>query len=319
MSSPQPPPDPQAAQSGLAHTLTVALEVLWPLLALDVLKSSLPSFKAAVAQQVQRHAQASATLATRQYRQQRVAAGVGGGFTPVPADPPTVAQVAQAVDWAVQPLWDSAIPVAALPGAPEETKRVASTAIADAKARLASASEKLVLDTGRDTIVGNVHRDRAAKAWARIPEPDACFFCAMLAARGAVYRSERTASFKTHDHCRCHVEPVFTAYEPSAKIREWQRLYQEHAANAPTGDKLRAFRQAYEGRKVTAGKRGDTPPPKTQSGKAPGRPEPTTRGPEQVRAELTALETNFSRLANDQQREWTNKRIAALRQELGGQ
>jgi hypothetical protein len=319
MSSPQPPPDPQAAQSGLAQTLSDALDVVWALLVLHALRESLPSFKAAVAQQVIRHAQASATLASRQYRQQRVAAGVGGGFTPVPADPPSVDQVAQAVDWAVQPLWDSAIPVAAIPGAPEETKRAASTAIADAKARLAAASEKLVLDTGRDTIVGNVQRDRQAKAWARIPEPDACYFCAMLAARGAVYRSERTASFKTHDRCRCHVEPVFTAYEPSAKVREWQRLYDENAANAPTGDKLRAFRQAYEGREVTAGKPGDTPPPKAQQGKAPGRPEPTPRGPDQIQAELTALENNLPRLANDQQREWTSKRMDTLRAQLGQQ
>jgi hypothetical protein len=178
----QQPPDAQASQAGLAVALGLALAALWPNLDLANLRRDLPAFKAAVAQQVQRYAAASATLAARQYAQQRKAA-VGGGFSPRPADPPPVEQVAQAVDWAVQPLWSADVLTQPLTEA-------GSTAIADAKARLAASSERLVQDTGRNTIIGNVQRDRQAKGWARVPEPGACSFCLMLATRGAVYRSE---------------------------------------------------------------------------------------------------------------------------------
>ncbi|HEU5026582.1 MAG TPA: hypothetical protein VFV01_16825 [Spirillospora sp.] len=252
MSSPQQPPQPaeasQAAQAALAVLVAAAVVKLWPSLDMLHLRRSLPAFKAAVAQEVRRHAQASATLAARQYRADRVRAGVGAGFTAVPADPPSVEQIARSVDWAVQPLWNAAVVDAHSPGAAEEVQQAASTAIADAKARLAASSERLVLNTGRDTLIGNVQRDRKAKGWARVPESNACSFCLMLATRGAVYRSEKTADFRSHDNCRCHVEPVFTAYEPPARVREAEALWVS-STRGKSGNAARiAFRQAVEGR-----------------------------------------------------------------------
>jgi hypothetical protein len=271
MSSPQQPPQPLqqptpdstphvAAQVGLAVLTTDAIERLWPSLDLRNLRNALPAFKAAVAQQVQRSAQASASLAARQYALQRRAAGVSGSFSAVPADPPTVEQIAQSVDWAVQPLWNADVAAHAAAGGtavievPTEVAKVAEeappagSAIADAKARLAAASERLVLDTGRQTVIDNAERDRKAKGWARVPEPGACSFCLMLATRGAVYRSEASGGFKTHDNCRCHVEPVFNAYEPSADVRQAQALWAS-STRGKSGNAARiAFRQAVEGR-----------------------------------------------------------------------
>jgi hypothetical protein len=339
MPSPQqPPPDPQAAQAGLAVALSGAVLALWPSLDLSDLRGSLPAFKAAVALEVRRHALAAATLATRQYRAQRVAAGVSGGYTPVPADPPPVEQVAEAVDWATQPLWnadvvehaaaggttDLAAPEA--PAAPTEAPPGASTAIADAKARLAAATEQQVLDAGRETIVENAQRDRRAKGFARIPEPGACSFCALLATRGAVYKSDSfklaNAQFhglgvaKTHDNCRCHMEPVFSSYEPSAQVREWQATYKRVVIDeGRTGDDaLIAFRQAIEGRPVT-GKKDTGVTAKREAGRVTSKP--GERGPEQIRAELNALVKNQPNLTNDQQREYTQSRISALRKLLG--
>lgn len=351
MSSPQQPAaDPQAQQAGLAIALSGALLALWPSLDLSDLRGSLPAFKAAVAVQVRRHAMASATLAARQYRAQRVLAGVGGGFTPIPASPPPVEQVAQAVDWATQPLWNANVvehaaaggtadkPAAepsgllAEPAAPDtqpaavEDVPDASTAIADAKARLAAATEQQALDAGRQTIIDNAQRDRKAKGFARVPEPGACSFCALLATRGAVYKTDSfklsDAKFhgqgvaKTHDKCRCHMEPVFSSYEPSAQIREWQALYKKVVTDeGHTGDDARiAFRQALEGRPVT-GRTGTGVTAKRESGRTALKP--GERGPEQIRAELDALVKNQPNLTNDQQRQYTRDRIAALRKLLG--
>jgi hypothetical protein len=245
MPSPQPPPpDPQAAQAGLAILVAQAIQALWPSLDLANLRTALPAFKAAVAVEVQRHAQASATLATRQYRQQRVRAGVSGAFTPQPADPPPVEQIAQSVDWAVQPLWNSAVL-----GEPDtEAEQSAGTAVAEAKARLAASSERLVLDTGRSTVIDNAQRDHQAKGWARVPEPNACSWCLMLATRGAVYRTNRrpTSSRTTTvgvTSSRCSPP---TSHRPA--VRHAEALWAS-STRGKSGNAARiAFRQAVEGR-----------------------------------------------------------------------
>jgi hypothetical protein len=243
--------------------VSLAIAKLWPSLDLLHLRQALPAFKAAVAQEVQRHAQASATMAVRQYQRERVAAGIGSGFTPRPADPPPLEQIAKAVDYAVQPLWSAEVLA-------DPTTEAGSTAIADAKARLAASSERLVLDTGRDTITENAAADRKARGWVRIAEPGACYSCALLATRtpgfGSFYQEgsfERSnakfvnhkdvpSDVKTHDHCRCHIEPVFGLYEPTAQVREWQRMYADAkpdpADGPPSKAKQMAWRRAYEGR-----------------------------------------------------------------------
>jgi hypothetical protein len=84
----------------------------------------------------------------------------------------------------VQPLWSPDVLA-------QPVTEAGSTAVADAKARLAAATERLVLDAGQQTIVQNVAADRKARGYARIPEPNACAFCLMLATRGAVYKTDR--------------------------------------------------------------------------------------------------------------------------------
>lgn len=49
----------------------------------------------------------------------------------------------------------------------------------------------------------------AVLGWARVLTGERnCSFCAMLASRGAVYKSEKTAGFEPHDRCDCHPELV---------------------------------------------------------------------------------------------------------------
>lgn len=185
-------------------------------------------FVAYVYQQVKRFGQAAATLAVRQYLTDRAHAGLTRNFRAIPAAPPNLDQVARTMGWATS--------IIDQPGGREQVPD-----------RIITSTERMVLDAGRQTIVDNVQRDRKAKGWARITEPNPCAFCALLATRGAAYRSEQAAEFKTHDHCRCHAEPVFSAYEPSAQVREWQGLYRS-ATRGVHGMKAaqRAWRQAFE-------------------------------------------------------------------------
>lgn len=205
------------------------LEAAFARLDISALKQSLPQYQLLVAAITRRYGLMSARLATLQYESARQAAGVTSKFTVAPQLPPLVAQVGQAVDWATQPLW------------------AAQPDIETTKTNVTGAVNNLVLDAGRQTIIKNVHADPKAKGWARIPEPTACYFCALLATRGDVYKSEKAADFKSHDHCKCHAEPIFNAYEPSAQIRQWQQQYADATRDA-RGMKAKqlAWRHAFE-------------------------------------------------------------------------
>lgn len=218
--------DYQAAQVTLAAALARQVaHALSALLDVSRLKLTLPQLSAAIAALVHRYGQAQALAAVEYYQAARLEAGVAGKFTPVPANPPGLDAVTASVDWATRNLWS-----------PQPD-------VAGAHQAVQAAAEKLTLDTGRDTIIGAVESDRKARRWARVVEPGACYFCIMLAVRGDVY-SEHTADFQTHDHCRCHPAPVFTAYEPSAQVRQWQALWRESTAGTSGKGSVAAFRKA---------------------------------------------------------------------------
>lgn len=113
--------------------------------------------------------------------------------------------------------------------------------------RVAGAASSLVLDGGRQTILEGVAADPAQPRWQRVPSGRACGFCAMLASRGAVYKSRDRAAFKTHDHCSCTPEPAYAG----SRLPEAAQRYRDHWKDATRGlsgtDALNAFRRSLEG------------------------------------------------------------------------
>lgn len=220
-------PSSQAAQAGLLQGgLLPAIFEAYNQLDVTNLGESLPAFTAQVAVLTQRYGAASGTLASRAYLADRAAAGIHSTFTPRIAPLPELAQIGKTVNWAIGPLYS----------AQPDTET--------ARTNLDGSVARLVQNVGRQTIVDSVQADRKARGWAREVEPGACSFCALLATRGAVYRSERSASFSSHDHCRCQPVPVFGAYEPTAQVREWQALYRTSTAGLRGAAARNAFRQA---------------------------------------------------------------------------
>jgi hypothetical protein len=218
--------DHQETQAGLAVLAAREVASAWRLIQLGDLRTTLPRFAAAVAALVQRYGLASASLAADYYDSARAAAGISGRFTVMPADPPGLDQVEAEVGWATRVLWS----------AEPDTE--------SARTMVTGAADRMVLDTGRATISDAVQSDRAARGWARVPEAGCCAFCAMLATRGAVYKTEQTADFRAHDHDRCHIEPVFGQYEPTAQVREWQALWEKSTAGKSGAAARAAFRKA---------------------------------------------------------------------------
>lgn len=235
----------QSGQAALVSLIPALLRQAWPLLDLHNLAATTPAFTAAVRAIVARYGQASAAAALTYYQGERAAASVPGRPATKLAPAPAESVIESAVSWATTDLYG---PV---------------TAEAETKAlqRLDGAIQNLVLDQGRDTIIGAVQQDKYAKGWARVTSPGACSFCVMLALRagaGMLYASKKGANFRAHtpsEHggglCQCHAEPVFTAYEPSARMREAQRLWEDSTKGRSGNDARNAFRQALEGRPVT--------------------------------------------------------------------
>ena len=290
---------PQAAeyqrqQGVLADALGVQVGAAWALLDISALKKTLPVFTAATAALVQRYGSASAGVAADYYDAARAAAGVKGTYTVIPADPAPFGQVEASVSWATKDLW------------------TAEPQVAPAKVLVKGAAERLVLDAGRNTIVDAVRSDRQARGWARVTQPGCCYFCAMLASRGAAYKSQQSASFQAHDHDRCVVEPVFGVYEMTAQAREWQALWRSSTKGLSGKDARNAFRQAMEGREVTAARHAaKRTAPKPGERTVAGRPE------SHVRAELGALEKSVTSPGlTPAARNWQTARIAQLRSGL---
>lgn len=62
---------------------------------------------------------------------------------------------------------------------------------------LGGSLQRLIAGASRDTVSGNVDRERSTGTkvtWARVPQAGCCAFCALLASRGAVYGSEKAAT-----------------------------------------------------------------------------------------------------------------------------
>ena len=121
---------------------------------------------------------------------------------------------------------------------------------------------RMVLDGGRATVLSNVEADGGCIGWARQARSGCCAFCAMLASRGAVYKtrdraatkgfvgaSESAEDRKYHAHCDCQAVPIYStgqALPPNSG--EFKDLWAQSTRGYRAGDKLNAFRRAFEGR-----------------------------------------------------------------------
>lgn len=107
-----------------------------------------------------------------------------------------------------------------------------------AGARQAASAERHAMNAGRGEVWDLASRDRRALGYVRLSRTGTpCGWCAMLLSRGAVYRSEASATYDEgdmyHDNCHCYAEPIFTAeqYEQSSLTalnrkyaEEWPRV-----------------------------------------------------------------------------------------------
>lgn len=216
---------------------------IWPLLDIDNLDSSWPALEAALNALIATRRREVADLAASYLRGFRQLEGVTGDLNVVLAsvyDPEALA-VSLRVTGPV------AIKTAIAAGA------TAEAASQRGLVAVTGAASRVVLNGGRDTVTQTVEADRQAIGYMRRTHGKTCAFCAMLASRGPVYKSRKTAgdprggAARFHDHCDCTIEPIYsrTASWPAASER-FEQLWIESTIGLSGQDARNAFRIAYE-------------------------------------------------------------------------
>lgn len=225
-------------QARLGAQAVADVLALWPLLDVADLDGSFPGWLRAVELVIEARRPASAAAAAGYYARFRAAEA-----------PRTAARFVPA---AVNVLEQRALATSLLVTGPVSVKRAVARgvpverAMQTAQAASSKAALRHTVDAGRDTVLAAVQADPVALGWARVTSGRPCHFCAMVASRGPVYRSERTASFEPHDGCSCSAEPTYDRYAPwPAGSERWASLWAE--AKAADGDTAKNFRRLVEG------------------------------------------------------------------------
>ena len=125
--------------------------------------------------------------------------------------------------------------VAADPMKPAQVEGVVGWAMSrqDVRSALAGSVLRLVQQPGRETVVQSA--EAAGHKYYRQVSAGACSFCLMLASRGGVYRSSRTAGVGNafHDHCRCRIVELSAGTQLPAMNQHLSELWGKVASGEP--------------------------------------------------------------------------------------
>lgn len=109
--------------------------------------------------------------------------------------------------------------------------------------KLAGTAANLVLGGGRHTLMGAIHSDPQARGWQRVTDPNPCAFCAMVASRGVIFKSDGGAGFQAHGHCGCSAEPAFEGTPVRPDNERFAQAWKDSTKGLSGGEALNAFRQ----------------------------------------------------------------------------
>lgn len=128
-------------------------------------------------------------------------------------------------------------------GSPEAAQRIMTS-------KLPRAAQRVMLSGSRESTRRLVESDRRVLGYRRVTSGSPCAFCAMLASRGAVYKSAESAGegHRWHDGCSCSTEVLYSRDEGPADQR-WSALWQQAKDTTPDGVTTAVqFRRLVEGR-----------------------------------------------------------------------
>ncbi len=218
-----------------AATLTQLLAI-WPAFDSADIDTTWPPVEAGLVALIQARGANSSGLAARYYEQFRTLEGAGPIVAHLPPPPPAT-DIIGGLRYA----------------GPANARRLVAAGAPNpgptTLTHVAGEVTRQTLNQGRRTITDNVESDPVALGYARVTDGNPCAFCAMLASRGPVYRSDQTGGFSAHGHCGCTAEPVFTRHQPwPGRNRHFQQLWARSTSGLHGDDARAAFRRAVEDR-----------------------------------------------------------------------
>lgn len=209
---------------------------VWPLWKPDD-ASTYAHLVAATLPLVRAYNRLSSAVATGYYSRFRAAEGIPGPAPGIVGAAPDDAQITSSLYVTGQVTAERAQRAGRTPAQARQTALVS----------VSGAVTRHVLAGGRDALLESVAADPEALGWARVTDGNPCYFCALLASRGPVYKDQASAGFQAHDHCACMAEPVYPGADWPGRAREYAALYRAATRDRPT-DPRNAFRRAYEKR-----------------------------------------------------------------------
>lgn len=250
----QAPPETHAGRTTLevavtARTMQLAIRArllrdvaaLWPMLDGKRLDETFPGWMRAMSLLVRNYHGQSAAAASAAYREARAQATL----SPAPRSLIKLAP-APSEEWMARAFGFSG------PGMLQRDTVRPNTALSTT---LGTAS-RIVRTGADDTISATVEKDPVALGWYFHTDGDPCFWCALIASRGTVFKGDSfeasnrkfigDGTAKIHNNCACVLAPVFSKSQVLPDInREARQVYE----NRGEGDALNAFRRAWEARK----------------------------------------------------------------------
>jgi len=184
--------------------------------------ASWPAVRAALMPIVRQAREQSAVLARAAYMDGRRAAGVpDGSFAPEGPLELAIDRLESSLDVTGPIEFKKAIAAGKTP----------TQAMDAAAVRMVGSTQYLALEGGRSVMKQSIEADERATGWSRVTDNDPCAWCAMLASRGPVYKSAKTAGDprqggdRYHDACACQAWPAFSLNEPFVGAAE--KLYDD--------------------------------------------------------------------------------------------
>lgn len=164
---------------------------------------------------VREYGDLSAIAAAEWYEEIRAASGARGAFAARLSDGIEPERVEASVGNAVGALWR---------GDPERTL-----------SELEGALQRHIRYSSRDTVRQNIRNDPAKPRYARVPRGRiTCAFCTILASRGYVYLTAKSAGKEDpshyHDDCNCEIVAEFDAEQAHIAGYDPDAMYEKYAA-----------------------------------------------------------------------------------------
>ena len=157
---------------------------------------------------------AAGAMAADWYEELRADARVTGPFS-AGVQTPGRTEVQDIAGWGLAPMFNPDLQVDGMPNAESSLSR------------LSGGTQLLVANAARLTVETNIERDPAGARYARHASANACAFCAMVATRGARYRTAESAGAAYHRNCRCIAFPVWPgqATPEAPYVADWRESY----------------------------------------------------------------------------------------------